>query len=116
MSPAASPHRPFAWRISKRFSLEQTAPQALDSVSFEVKRGTHALVGESGSGKTTWRRDPAHWALSAPTPDRSPSTVLTPASRPRGTASLRRRSSLSCRTPSLRSTRAERCLRLSKSD
>ena len=31
--------------------------QALDAVSFEVKRGcTHALVGESGSGKTTLAR------------------------------------------------------------
>ncbi len=43
--------------ISKRFSLGKQALQALDSVSFEVRRGsTHALVGESGSGKTTLAR------------------------------------------------------------
>ena len=43
--------------ISKRFSLGQAHLQALDAVSFEVKRGsTHALVGESGSGKTTLAR------------------------------------------------------------
>lgn len=35
--------------ISKRFSLGDAGLQALDAVSFEVKRGTtHALVGESG--------------------------------------------------------------------
>ncbi|MGP0745331.1 ATP-binding cassette domain-containing protein, partial [Escherichia coli] len=39
------------------FSLGKLALQALDSVSFEVRRGsTHALVGESGSGKTTLAR------------------------------------------------------------
>lgn len=43
--------------ISKRFSLGHSHLQALDTVSFEVKRGsTHALVGESGSGKTTLAR------------------------------------------------------------
>lgn len=43
--------------ISKRFSLGRAHLQALDAVSFEVKRGsTHALVGESGSGKTTLAR------------------------------------------------------------
>ncbi|MGF7448823.1 ATP-binding cassette domain-containing protein, partial [Klebsiella michiganensis] len=43
--------------ISKRFSLGSAHLQALDAVSFEVKRGsTHALVGESGSGKTTLAR------------------------------------------------------------
>ncbi|MBA7933929.1 ABC transporter ATP-binding protein [Klebsiella sp. RHBSTW-00215] len=43
--------------ISKRFSLGHSHLQALDAVSFEVKRGsTHALVGESGSGKTTLAR------------------------------------------------------------
>ena len=43
--------------ISKRFSLGHSYLQALDTVSFEVKRGsTHALVGESGSGKTTLAR------------------------------------------------------------
>ncbi|MFZ2611419.1 MAG: ATP-binding cassette domain-containing protein, partial [Raoultella planticola] len=43
--------------ISKRFSLGDAGLQALDAVSFEVKRGTtHALVGESGSGKTTLAR------------------------------------------------------------
>nr|WP_287860387.1 ABC transporter ATP-binding protein [Klebsiella sp.] len=43
--------------ISKRFSLGHSYLQALDAVSFEVKRGsTHALVGESGSGKTTLAR------------------------------------------------------------
>ncbi|UHC90178.1 dipeptide ABC transporter ATP-binding protein [Klebsiella michiganensis] len=43
--------------ISKRFSLGRAPLQALDAVSFEVKRGsTHALVGESGSGKTTLAR------------------------------------------------------------
>ncbi|TYD84736.1 dipeptide ABC transporter ATP-binding protein [Klebsiella michiganensis] len=43
--------------ISKRFSLGSPHLQALDAVSFEVKRGsTHALVGESGSGKTTLAR------------------------------------------------------------
>jgi peptide/nickel transport system ATP-binding protein len=46
--------------ISKRFSLGRAHLQALDAVSFEVKRGsTHALVGESGSGKTTPCADPA---------------------------------------------------------
>ena len=56
----AARHRPLATPairvegISKRFSLGKQALQALDSVSFEVRRGsTHALVGESGSGKTT---------------------------------------------------------------
>ena len=39
------------------FSLGRAHLQALDAVSFEVKRGsTHALVGESGSGKTTLAR------------------------------------------------------------
>ena len=59
----AARHRPLATPairvagISKRFSLGKQALQALDSVSFEVKRGsTHALVGESGSGKTTLAR------------------------------------------------------------
>lgn len=43
--------------ISKRFSLGHSHLQALDTVSFKVKRGsTHALVGESGSGKTTLAR------------------------------------------------------------
>nr|VUD28194.1 ABC transporter ATP-binding protein [Raoultella sp. NCTC 9187] len=43
--------------VSKRFSLGHSHLQALDSVSFEVRRGsTHALVGESGSGKTTLAR------------------------------------------------------------
>ncbi|EMB9089030.1 dipeptide ABC transporter ATP-binding protein [Klebsiella michiganensis] len=43
--------------ISKRFSLGSAHLQALDAVSFEVKRGsTHALVGESRSGKTTLAR------------------------------------------------------------
>ncbi len=61
----AARHRPLATPairvegISKRFSLGKQALQALDSVSFEVRRGsTHALVGESGSGKTTGA-DPA---------------------------------------------------------
>ncbi|MBN0863839.1 ATP-binding cassette domain-containing protein, partial [Pseudomonas aeruginosa] len=56
---AAARHRPLATPairvegISKRFSLGKQALQALDSVSFEVSRGsTHALVGESGSGKS----------------------------------------------------------------
>ena len=60
---AAARHRPLATPairvegISKRFSLGKQALQALDSVSFEVRRGsTHALVGESGSGKTTLAR------------------------------------------------------------
>lgn len=60
---AAARHRPLATPairvegISKRFSLGKQALQALDSVSFEVSRGsTHALVGESGSGKTTLAR------------------------------------------------------------
>ena len=99
--------------ISKR-SLGKQALQALDSVSFEVRRGsTHALVGESGSGKTTGA-DPA--GLSAPMPDRSSSTVSTPGiSAARHSVSCGARSSLSTRTPSLRSTRARRCLRLSKS-
>ncbi|MDU3531533.1 MAG: ABC transporter ATP-binding protein [Klebsiella pneumoniae] len=59
----AARHRPLATPairvegISKRFSLGKQALQALDSVSFEVRRGsTHALVGESGSGKTTLAR------------------------------------------------------------
>ncbi|HCI6167027.1 TPA: ABC transporter ATP-binding protein [Klebsiella quasipneumoniae subsp. quasipneumoniae] len=59
----ADRHRPLATPairvegISKRFSLGKQALQALDSVSFEVRRGsTHALVGESGSGKTTLAR------------------------------------------------------------
>ncbi len=59
----AACHRPLATPairvegISKRFSLGKQALQALDSVSFEVRRGsTHALVGESGSGKTTLAR------------------------------------------------------------
>ncbi|SBZ59051.1 dipeptide ABC transporter ATP-binding protein [Klebsiella quasipneumoniae] len=59
----ADRHRPLATpairveEISKRFSLGKQALQALDSVSFEVRRGsTHALVGESGSGKTTLAR------------------------------------------------------------
>lgn len=59
----AARHRPLATSairvegISKRFSLGKQALQALDSVSFEVRRGsTHALVGESGSGKTTLAR------------------------------------------------------------
>ncbi len=63
---AAARHRPLATPairvegISKRFSLGKQALQALDSVSFEVRRGsTHALVGESGSGKTTLARIPA---------------------------------------------------------
>ncbi len=118
----AACHRPLATPairvegISKRFSLGKQALQALDSVSFEVRRGsTHALVGESGSGKTTLARGSC-WALSAPTPDRSPSTVLTPGiSAARHSVSCGARSSLSTRTPSLRSTRARRCLRLSKS-
>ncbi|AMO49534.1 ABC transporter nucleotide binding/ATPase protein [Enterobacter sp. FY-07] len=44
--------------ISKQFSLGKGhALQALDCVSFDVRRGsTHALVGESGSGKTTLAR------------------------------------------------------------
>ncbi|XXD09740.1 dipeptide ABC transporter ATP-binding protein [Klebsiella sp. R445] len=43
--------------ISKRFALGNGQLQALDAVSFEVRRGTtHALVGESGSGKTTLAR------------------------------------------------------------
>ncbi|MCL6745687.1 ABC transporter ATP-binding protein [Kosakonia sp. R1.Fl] len=44
--------------IHKRFSLgKDHTLQALDAVSFEVRRGsTHALVGESGSGKTTLAR------------------------------------------------------------
>ena len=42
---------------SANASLGKQALQALDSVSFEVRRGsTHALVGESGSGKTTLAR------------------------------------------------------------
>ena len=60
---AAARHRPLATPairvegISKRFSLGKQALQALDSGSFEVRRGsTHALVGESGSGKTTLAR------------------------------------------------------------
>ncbi|SQC31463.1 ABC transporter ATP-binding protein [Klebsiella pneumoniae] len=117
----AARHRPLATPairvegISKRFSLGKQALQALDSVSFEVRRGsTHALVGESGSGKPPWRG--SCWALSAPTPDRSPSTVSTPGiSAARHSVSCGARSSLSTRTPSLRSTRARRCLRLSKS-
>lgn len=44
--------------ISKRFALGKTQQlQALNSVSFDVARGTtHAIVGESGSGKTTLAR------------------------------------------------------------
>ena len=60
---AAARHRPLATPairvegISKRFSLGKQALQALDSVSFEVRRGsTHALVGESGSGKSMTAR------------------------------------------------------------
>ncbi|MBZ4341249.1 ATP-binding cassette domain-containing protein, partial [Mycobacterium tuberculosis] len=59
----AARHRPLATPairvegISKRFSLGKQALQALDSVSFEVRRGsTHALVGESGSGKSMTAR------------------------------------------------------------
>ncbi|MGB9096868.1 dipeptide ABC transporter ATP-binding protein [Erwinia sp.] len=44
--------------ISKRFALGKTQQlQALNSLSFDVARGTtHAIVGESGSGKTTLAR------------------------------------------------------------
>ncbi|WP_312606559.1 ABC transporter ATP-binding protein [Kosakonia cowanii] len=44
--------------IAKQFSLGKGHTlQALEAVSFEVRRGsTHALVGESGSGKTTLAR------------------------------------------------------------
>lgn len=47
-----------AQAISKQFSLGKGQQlQALDQVSFTVRRGsTHALVGESGSGKTTLAR------------------------------------------------------------
>lgn len=56
-SPAAGHAGHSRGGISKRFSLGKQALQALDSVSFEVRRGsTHALVGESGSGKTTLAR------------------------------------------------------------
>lgn len=48
----AARHRPLATP-----AIRVQALQALDSVSFEVRRGsTHALVGESGSGKTTLAR------------------------------------------------------------
>jgi ABC-type oligopeptide transport system ATPase subunit len=63
--------------ISKRFSLGDAGLQALDAVSFEVKRGsTHALVGESGLAKPRWRG--SCWALNRPIAATSPSMVSMP--------------------------------------
>lgn len=63
--------------ISKRFSLGSAHLQALDAVSFEVKRGsTHALVGESGSGKRPLRG--SCWDSKRPIAAISLSTVSMP--------------------------------------
>ena len=100
--------------ISKRFSLGKQALQALDSVSFEVRRGsTHALVGESGSGKTTARillgfeRADAGQVII----DGIDAGHLSREAQ----RQLRRKIQFVYQNPSLRSTRARRCLRLSKS-
>ena len=101
----AARHRPLATPairvegISKRFSLGKQALQALDSVSFEVRRGsTHALVGESGSGKTTLAR--ILLGFERADAGRSSSTVSTPGiSAARHSVSCGARSSLSTRTP-----------------
>jgi peptide/nickel transport system ATP-binding protein len=101
--------------ISKRFSLGKQALQALDSVSFEVRRGsTHALVGESGSGKTTLARILLGF-------ERADAGQVTIDGIDAGHLSreaqrqLRRKIQFVYQNPSLRSTRARRCSRLSKS-
>lgn len=101
--------------ISKRFSLGSAHLQALDAVSFEVKRGsTHALVGESGSGKTTLAR--ILLGFERPIAAISLSTVSMP-----GISAARRSASCGVKFSSFtrillpRWTRGKRCLRLSKS-
>ncbi len=117
----AARHRPLATPairvegISKRFSLGKQA----------CRRSTASALRSDAAAPMRWWANPAPgkppwrgscWALSAPTPDRSSSTVSTPdISAARRSVSCGGKSSLSTRTPSLRSTRARRCLRLSKS-
>jgi peptide/nickel transport system ATP-binding protein len=101
--------------ISKRFSLGRAHLQALDAVSFEVKRGsTHALVGESGSGKTTLARillgfekaDSGHIAIDGIDAGHLSREAL---------RQLRRKIQFVYQNPLPRWTRGKRCLRLSKS-
>jgi peptide/nickel transport system ATP-binding protein len=89
--------------------------QALDAVSFEVKRGsTHALVGESGSGKTTLARillgfekaDSGHIAIDGIDAGHLSREAL---------RQLRRKIQFVYQNPLPRWTRGKRCLRLSKS-